>query len=1438
MKTFYLSILLLFSCFSLFSQSIRITNVRSQGIDDNSFLCSGKRLYLSYATAGNFNADNKFQLEYRVGNSDLNWKVIAFKDSSNIMLADLPSYETLKVLGESSSINFRIKSTSPFSISNQTYAVLAGDAKVELLGISKNQAYPTEPIAIDLSHFGYNNLNLTLNNGQIFNINGSYIFENTPKKITINALRSDSIYIKEVYGGCGVGSSTGKFYLNVSDQYVRILSALNVACTNHTFRIKIQKSGTWNAGNQFYIRLVEQIYPSINPKSYDVLATEKDGYLEAVLPTSIPAKSYSIQIVTTSPSVVSNIYSEILRLYPSPMLTFKSKDVTILYGNDVSLEYASNGALPSKLKLNTGESFNFSFYNTTNWIYFKPKSSGYCKIDSFTTVCGNHKAGLDSIKITMAPSIITDSISVSEVCAGGSFEVKFKSNINLKIGEKIYAGRNDGYSGSDNFRIEGVVVANNRARFVLPSNFTMLEYASYYLQLWTESTPSSNIMSPNMIKFKRMPTPKILFTGTPISALPQNVHLVFMLNGGDPMTLKLSNGDVLSSLPGGYYTKKYYVAKSQTLSILSAENSCGVNSNLDTKIDFTVQNEEKSIILKLDVPDNQVICAGTTVNMTLQTSGNFESGTKFMVDLVNYDNSTIFKENLAELVDGKAAWKVPDLSDIRGGYLRVRNSSSTIMSNNIPITVQAIPTYSSSKKGGVVLSQGSFENPINFYAAGGAPYLIKSKEGPQYVIPSDGYSTLPTYLTKSKTVSLTEISNQCGTSTISEQDYTVYVKDKTLSSISYYQTQTFCKGSTIKLPIQVLNLLNPYETHFKLKLDVVSISGSESIRRNLLSNISSDIINFSIPTDLPLGSYAIELSDVENLANESLKIYFNYVEAPSPSNLKLSISNTFPIKVGERVTFIYTNTTGESLNLQLNGGNSVYNGFLYMGTSSYDLYPSQSATFTSVKAINQCGLSEIPVNLSVTVKPVIFWNYLKGSTYCRDEKVSININAQGVFSNKKLNLVIKDGYTAKEYNVLSVTDNGQYSFTIPKDLTTGDHYIELRSSAGEAEASVNFLFLKEKPVVSVVGSATINTGQTTYLKVISSSLGKYFGRDFSSDLLNYTLSDGSSNTMSFSGNNNYVLIPVSPKASTTLTFASVSNLCGVGTVTGSAQIIVNPVSAKSVEITSLENQETIQYYNYACGNQTIKVNFKLTGNYDTGTIYDLYMSDSVGNNFVKIPVISQTSNTLSATLPEVAATGFGYRFKVVANTSNSTSTTSPFPITIHKIPTAQFDSTNVYVIPGQTPTLTISTIGALPIKLLLKDDNAVFYNYTTTTPKISIPVSAPMGTKFLIGSVSNNLCAGRVGSKSQAQLLIVTGIEELSDWGIRVAPNPTEGALTLLNVVKDARLNIYDSLGKLVLEKALSQGDNLIDIGLQPSGIYFFSVESSTKKVVLKVQKY
>lgn len=1434
MKTFYLSILLLFFCFGSFAQSITLTRAISQGVKDNSVICSGRKVFVSYQTNGSFNADNKLLLEYKIGSYNTNWQSIAFRDSANTLIADLPSINQLRISGESSMISFRVRSTSPSITSNSSLTWLSGQPIVELLGLSKYQAFPTETISATLKVEGMFTVDATFSNGQFFTLEGNAEFSEKIATVNLRASKSDTFSIKKVEGFCGVGTSSGSKFLKVSDHFLQVLSSKTNLCTGQTFRAQIQKNGKWESNNKYFFRFTEYVYPASN-KYIDVPANEVGGYWEAVMPADMPSKFYTVQACSSNPSVYSNVSPTIVTVYQEPKLSFSPRELATPYGTEVNLNFRSNSIYPTSLKLSSGENFYFGG-STSSSVYLNPKISGFYKIDTYNTFCGTF-SGTDSVKITLNQAISAEAISVSEVCVGGSFEVGFSSNVAIKIGEKIYASYT---SSEESFKLEGVVISPNLARFKVPSDFSPKSVYKYYLQLWTDAIPRNGYQTSTGIRFRRIPSVNLslpIYDNQSTNLdVPSNVNIYYNFNDAGPVKLTFSNGDSLEILNGD--ARYYYVKNTHTLGVVSAKNICGVNNSIISKLAFTVKNAEKSMVLNCDIPNGGLACVGTKVNMTLNTTGNFESGSRFLVDVVDYSNNIII-ENIAEIVDGKANWVVPTLSDYKDLILRVRCSTSPVTSNKFVLRVKDKATFSSSEKKRIITTDDNFSDGIFFRPYGGQPYTIKTKEGGAYVFTQEGSSIIETTVKKSTTFSLKEISNECGTTEITGFDFQVFLKDKVINARNYYQELSICKGTKMQIPLQIENS-SKYSTNraYRLKLEIVSEVGYGQVRRTLLSDISVPNIEFTIPDDIAPGLYTLEVSDMDNPANDKLLISMTYKEVPSSTNLKFSLRNTDPVNVGGVIKLDYTNNTGTPLSIQLVSTNNLYQGTITTGSNEFVFRPSESSNITAIKAINQCGLSEIPVNLSVTVKPVIFWNYLKGSTYCRDEKVSINVNAQGVFSNKKLNLVIKDGYTAKEYNVLSVTENGQYSFTIPKDLTTGDHYIELRSSAGEAEASVSFLFLKEKPVVSVVGSATINTGQTTYLKVISSSLGKYFGRDFSSDLLNYILSDGSSNTMSFSGNNNYVFIPVSPKASTTLTFASVSNLCGVGTVTGSAQIIVNPVSAKFVEITSLENQETIQYYNYACGNQTIKVNFKLTGNYDTGTIYDLYMSDSVGNNFVKIPIISQTSNTLSATLPEVAATGFGYRFKVVANTSNSTSTTSPFPITIHKIPTAQFDSTNVYVIPGQTPALTISTIGALPIKILLKDDNAVFYNYTTTTPKISIPVSAPMGTKFLIGSVSNNLCAGRVGSKSQAQLLIVTGIEELSDWGIRVAPNPTEGALTLLNVVKDARLNIYDSLGKLVLEKALNQGDNLIDIGLQPSGIYFFSVESSTKKVVLKVQKY
>jgi hypothetical protein len=49
-----------------------------------------------------------------------------------------------------------------------------------------------------------------------------------------------------------------------------------------------------------------------------------------------------------------------------------------------------------------------------------------------------------------------------------SFEVGFSSNVAIKVGEKIYAGY---ASSEESFKLEGVVISPNLARFKVPSDF-------------------------------------------------------------------------------------------------------------------------------------------------------------------------------------------------------------------------------------------------------------------------------------------------------------------------------------------------------------------------------------------------------------------------------------------------------------------------------------------------------------------------------------------------------------------------------------------------------------------------------------------------------------------------------------------------------------------------------------------------------------------------------------------------------------------------------------------------------------------------------------------------------------------------------------------------------------------------------------------------------
>ncbi|MDG1172015.1 MAG: T9SS type A sorting domain-containing protein, partial [Polaribacter sp.] len=70
-----------------------------------------------------------------------------------------------------------------------------------------------------------------------------------------------------------------------------------------------------------------------------------------------------------------------------------------------------------------------------------------------------------------------------------------------------------------------------------------------------------------------------------------------------------------------------------------------------------------------------------------------------------------------------------------------------------------------------------------------------------------------------------------------------------------------------------------------------------------------------------------------------------------------------------------------------------------------------------------------------------------------------------------------------------------------------------------------------------------------------------------------------------------------------------------------------------------------------------------------------------------------------------------------------------------------------------------------------------------------------------------------------------------------IYPNPTNGNTLFFNLTKDARINIYNILGKLVKTAEVKASNNTLDIATLNKGIYFLKINSgvhfTTKKLLI-----
>jgi Secretion system C-terminal sorting domain len=490
--------------------------------------------------------------------------------------------------------------------------------------------------------------------------------------------------------------------------------------------------------------------------------------------------------------------------------------------------------------------------------------------------------------------------------------------------------------------------------------------------------------------------------------------------------------------------------------------------------------------------------------------------------------------------------------------------------------------------------------------------------------------------------------------------------------------------------------------------------------------------------------------------------------------------------------------------------------------------PLQTTTYTLKTISSQCGYGIAKGSVKVIVKPNAKLNINNSNfiTACIGDEVTLNLISFGTFEkDNKFSIVVYDDSTKKK-EILSTPEAGSFKVKLPSDLQIGTYQVELSSSNPVSKKIVQSINITSSPeAILSGGGAIINAGErVNLLCTINPSQKTYIYEN-----IQYQLSDTTSGTIYNQGKNYIQTKPL--YSSKTFTLTSVRNICGAGKVSGSVKIEVNPPSAKQVNI---DNYYT--NYSYFCEGAEAYIYFTTKGNFTTNNKFTVQLSDAKGENFKDIKT-EGNSNPLKALIPADLPVGAEYRFRIVASDKDVTSTTNLYPLEIRKGVTARFDTTAYYFEPNKPVTVKIIFTGTAPYGFTLGSDEINAKQFNANSSPYLLTVNPISSVSYKIFRVANSECGiGTILPQNTVTLQLITSIEELSEMGINVFPNPTSDILKIESNGK-TEITLFDIAGKTMLAKSFNSSNEELNLQNLPTGQYLLRVQKGNKMATFKVMK-
>ena len=382
---------------------------------------------------------------------------------------------------------------------------------------------------------------------------------------------------------------------------------------------------------------------------------------------------------------------------------------------------------------------------------------------------------------------------------------------------------------------------------------------------------------------------------------------------------------------------------------------------------------------------------------------------------------------------------------------------------------------------------------------------------------------------------------------------------------TFYVSQTLegCEGDRTSINVLVKTtpkpgVTTPIEYCQNVTAQPLSAQGSKLKWYREPTSTESQTNPFT-PFTANVGNYAFYVTQTGDNGCESPKEKIDVRIKPLPS---ATISGDNSVSLGQSAEILVTFTGDGPWDYTLSNG--LTGKGVTQNPQKITVTPERTTTYTVTEVANACGKGIPNGSAMVTVRiPTISTGNPTVANLCAGTSFTLPFQASGDFvPANKFNVQISLTETDEGFRTIPTVRQGNDAIaTVPDSIPGGNYFVRVVGESPlfviKGSISPVTVTVKPRPTATLTGSKTILIGETTTVNVAFTGDGPW----------TFRFNNGVRDSLITTSVTPYV-IEVKPSTSTTYTLSTVSNQCGVGKVSGTAYIQVDPILANEPTFSS------------------------------------------------------------------------------------------------------------------------------------------------------------------------------------------------------------------------------------------------------------------------------